>query len=108
MSCTIYISVLAGEFFKEINPNNPLGYAGILAKQFQRLLGQIWVKGDPIINPIAIKHLLYEKTKAFSGYGQQDAHEFMNYFMDGIHEVMQGNQYLGFVFGSDLRVLSTS
>ena len=78
---------LAGDFFKEINPNNPLGYTGLLAKQFQRILERIWVKGDKIINPSMIKYLLYEKTKAFSGYGQQDAQEFMNYFLDGLHEV---------------------
>ena len=28
-----------------------------------------------------------KKNQAFSGYGQQDAHEFMSYLLDGLHEV---------------------
>ncbi|KAI6654147.1 dnaJ-like protein subfamily C member 5-like isoform X1 [Oopsacas minuta] len=75
-----------GGFFKHINSTNPLGYQGMLAKHYQKLMEKIWIQGHKAINPQSIKSLVSQKNQAFGGYGQQDAQEFMNYLLDGLHE----------------------
>ena len=59
----------------------------MLAKHYHKLIEKIWINGEKVINPLSIKQLVSRKNQAFSGYGQQDAHEFMSYLLDGLHEV---------------------
>lgn len=45
-----------------------------------------WLEDNNVIVPQSLKRAMGKKNDAFSGYNQQDSHEFIIYFLDGIHE----------------------
>ena len=38
------------------------------------------------VSPADVKDVVGGINKRFRGYGQQDAHEFLRFLMDGLHE----------------------
>lgn len=71
---------------EDINEDNPLGLGGNLAKAYHSLLVDIWIGKDARTAPYDLKRVLGKKIARFSGYGQQDACELLNYLLDLIHE----------------------
>ncbi|KAF2763298.1 UCH-domain-containing protein [Pseudovirgaria hyperparasitica] len=65
---------LQGQYKQEINPDNPLGHAGQLAKS------------GSTFTPRDFKHTLGRLSGTFSGYQQQDSQEFLSFLVDGLHE----------------------
>lgn len=75
------------EYKRELNPNNPLGHGGSIAKAYAGLLGALY--DDSALSSFAPKNFKYALGKAqplFSGYGQQDSQEFLSFLVDGLHE----------------------
>ena len=70
----------------DINGDNPLGLGGRLAHAYHSLLEDIWLGGNSKTAPHDLKRVLGKKIARFSGYGQQDACELLNYLLDLIHE----------------------
>ena len=60
---------LAGHHLKEINPVNPLGLKGKLAKAFGKLLEQMWKGSSSKTEPYDLKRTLGSRVSRFSGYG---------------------------------------
>ena len=54
---------------KEINPVNPLGLKGKLAKAFGKLLEQMWKGSSSKTEPCDLKRTLGSRVSRFSGYG---------------------------------------
>ena len=71
---------------QDINEDNPLGLGGNLAKAYHSLLQDLWQGKDSRTAPYDLKRVLGKKIARFSGYGQQDACELLNYLLDLIHE----------------------
>lgn len=70
---------------------NTLNYAckGRLIFQYFALLNQaLCHSANPpaSINPIGIKEAIQKFCKTFAGYQQQDAQEFLSFFLDALHE----------------------
>ena len=63
-----------------------MGLGGNLAKAYHQLLEDIWIDSDRVTAPYDLKRVLGKKIARFSGYGQQDACELLNYLLDLIHE----------------------
>ena len=70
----------------DINTDNPLGLEGRLATAFSELLAEMWLQKSGRTAPHNLKRVLGKRVARFSGYGQQDACELLNYLLDLIHE----------------------
>ena len=71
---------------QDINKDNPLGLEGRLAAGFQDLLADLWISKETKTAPHQLKKVLGKKIARFSGYGQQDSCELINYLLDLLHE----------------------
>jgi ubiquitin carboxyl-terminal hydrolase 4/11/15 len=71
---------------KEFNTDNPLGMKGKLAKAFGSLIEEMWKAKSNRTAPYDLKRTLGSRVSRFSGYGQQDSAELINYLLDLIHE----------------------
>lgn len=70
-----------------MNPGNPLGYGGSIAKVYASLLASIYnVDATSSFAPKNFKMALGKAQPLFSGYGQQDSQEFLSFLVDGLHE----------------------
>ena len=77
---------LSGKYKKNINKKNKLGLKGKLADAWNELLNNYWNSKTNAGNPSSIKNLVAKKVKKFSGFKQQDSHEFMTEFLSLLNE----------------------
>ncbi|KAJ2515348.1 hypothetical protein GGI11_003788 [Coemansia sp. RSA 2049] len=77
---------VSGAYTREVNRDNPLGIKGALASSYGRLAKAMWDVGHGSFAPRVFKQMFGQWAPAFRGYNQQDAHEFLNFFLDGMHE----------------------
>ncbi|KAI0666784.1 cysteine proteinase [Trametes maxima] len=75
-------------FQEELNPDNPLGMHGAVAKSFASLVSRIWDHESPMSSytPREFKQTLQRFAPQFSGYQQHDSQEFVAFLLDGLHE----------------------
>lgn len=71
---------------RDINTDNPLGLGGRLAQAYAGLVQDLWIGKDSKTAPYDLKRVLGKRVARFSGYGQQDACELLNFVLDLIHE----------------------
>ena len=71
---------------KNINQDNPLGYKGILAKSYSNLIHHLWYGVSNVYDPTIFLQIIGHLNEMFSGKNQQDAQEFLNFLIDGLHE----------------------
>ena len=57
-----------------------------VAKELAFLIKVLWSGQYRSVSPIDFKAAISRFATQFAGYKQQDAHEFLMFFMDGIHE----------------------
>ena len=77
---------LRKNFEAKINSSNPLGYKGVLCKSYGNLLHHLWFGTSPVYSPDVFLSIISDVNETFSGRHQQDAHEFLNFLIDGLHE----------------------
>jgi len=77
---------LSKKFKKDINKSNKEGTKGNLAKEWYKLLKEYWKSKKSKGNPSELKKIIGNKVKIFNEYNQQDANEFMIYFLDLMNE----------------------
>ncbi|KAF2277911.1 cysteine proteinase [Westerdykella ornata] len=78
---------LMQKYKDDLNPDNPLGHGGSIARSYATLLESVYnVDGNSSFSPKAFKHALGRAQPLFSGYGQQDSQEFLSFLVDGLHE----------------------
>ncbi|KAF1765351.1 hypothetical protein GCK72_005303 [Caenorhabditis remanei] len=77
---------LRDHYQSEINESNPLGSEGRLARAFADFMHQMWSGRHKAIEPIQIKNIVAEKASQFANFAQHDAHEFLSFLLDGLHE----------------------
>ncbi|XP_021892460.1 ubiquitin carboxyl-terminal hydrolase 8-like isoform X2 [Carica papaya] len=80
------VDFFLGDYWKEINYENPLGVNGKLALSFGELLRKLWVPGAVPVAPGKFKLKLSKFAPQFSGYNQHDSQEFLAFLLDGLHE----------------------
>lgn len=66
--------------------SSPLSMNGRLAREFGRLLAQMWSNTQTSCAPHELKSLIGQKRAEFTGYQQQDAQELLTFMLDGLHE----------------------
>ena len=77
---------LAGEFNKEINVNNKLGSRGLVVREWFRLMYALWSQQFTCVAPQPFKSVVGRLQRAYLGTQQQDAHEFLVFLLDSLHE----------------------
>ena len=73
-------------YHEDINTDNPLGLNGRLANAYCSLLSDMWIDGSGRTAPTQLKSVLGKRVARFSGYGQQDSCELLNWLIDLLHE----------------------
>ncbi|CAF0891879.1 unnamed protein product [Brachionus calyciflorus] len=77
---------LSGQFTKDLNRKNILGFKGEIADEFSVIVKSIWSGHCKIISPKRFKYLIGEFNQQFISNEQQDAQEFLLFLLDGLHE----------------------
>ncbi|PAV89138.1 hypothetical protein WR25_14151 [Diploscapter pachys] len=77
---------LERHYQNDINIENPLGFKGRLAEAFAEFMREMWNQRNRAIEPAKIKELVAEKANQFANFSQHDAHEFLSFLLDGLHE----------------------
>ncbi|CAF0780734.1 unnamed protein product [Rotaria sordida] len=77
---------LKGDFFKEINTKNKFGSGGLVVKEWFKLMYMLWCQQYSYIAPQPFKYIVGTLQHAYLGTQQQDAHEFLVFLLDSLHE----------------------
>jgi ubiquitin C-terminal hydrolase len=78
---------VSGAYENDINRTNVLGTGGKLVTEFANLVNKFWTDvSDRAVAPRELKSVIGHHAPMFMGYSQQDAQEFLTFFLDGLHE----------------------
>ena len=78
---------LSNAYKKELNPSNPLGHNGEVARVYASLLKELYSEAPSTsFSPRNFKTTIGKYGPSFSGYGQQDSQEFLLFLLDGLQE----------------------
>ncbi len=84
---TLLLTRLDDRYKADLNPNNPIGFGGEVARAYATLLSQIYSDtSSGTFSPTQFKRLIARYAPSFSGYGQQDSQEFLLFLLDGLQE----------------------
>lgn len=91
LQCLVHIPEIveyfvSGEYQKDINTNNPIGYGGTVAKAFANLISALYTEYDSAYRPSHFKMTMGRFNRSFAGYQQQDSQEFTAFLLDALHE----------------------
>lgn len=91
LQCVAHITPLASyllsnKFESHINKDNFDGTNGVLVRELSSLLKSLWFENKSSIAPFQFKKSLGRLNPDFAGSIQHDAHEFMGYLLDKVHE----------------------
>lgn len=80
-----------GSYKKHVNKDNPLGSRGVLAEAFATVIHHLWSGQYSFISPVTFKDVAGRLNETFHSTGQQDAQEFLEFLLDGLHEDLNPN-----------------
>lgn len=66
--------------------SSPLSTQGRIAREFSKLLRDMWSNEKKSVAPATLKKLVGQKRPEFAGYQQHDAQELLCYLLDALHE----------------------
>ncbi|XP_030848149.1 ubiquitin carboxyl-terminal hydrolase 32 isoform X3 [Strongylocentrotus purpuratus] len=73
-------------YLYELNPTNPLGMKGHLAKRYGDLCNDLWSGTARSIAPLKLRWTIAKYAPRFSGFQQHDSQELLAFLLDGLHE----------------------
>ncbi len=88
LTCYYYVKIttIINTIIISIYLLNYLFAEGKIAEAWAELMEDMWLGNHNHTSPHNLKNNVAKIAKQFSGYGQQDSQEFMNFLLDGIHE----------------------
>jgi ubiquitin C-terminal hydrolase len=78
--------MLSGEYKADLNTGGRDGTCGRLAEKYEQLLRDLWFADSSSVSPSGIKSEMGGKDAIYRGLNQQDAHEFLERFLDWLQE----------------------
>lgn len=85
---------LSGEFSRDINVNNKLGSRGAVVREWFRLNYALWSQQYSCLSPQPFKITVGNIQRVYLGSQQQDAHEFLVFLLDALHEDLNQVSFL--------------
>nr|XP_029727906.1 ubiquitin carboxyl-terminal hydrolase 32 isoform X3 [Aedes albopictus] len=70
----------------ELNMANKLGTKGQLAMRYAELLREVWTASQRSIAPLKLRFCVTKHAPQFSGGGQHDSQELLDWLLDALHE----------------------
>ncbi|CAF3819843.1 unnamed protein product [Rotaria sp. Silwood1] len=83
--------ILENDVTNILNITNDLGTHGKLAEAYADLIKDMWSGKQTSAEGSAVKQYVSELSPRFSGFNQQDSHEFLNILLDALHEDLKQN-----------------
>ncbi|CAF1043767.1 unnamed protein product [Rotaria sordida] len=77
---------LSNGWQKQINDKNLLGTQGQVAKVYGELMSDMWLANKNSIILQQLERSMANFAEIFTGFAQQDTHEFMHFLLDALHE----------------------
>ena len=77
---------LSGEYKKDLNRKNPIGFGGKVAIAYGKLVEQYFSDSYSVVGPTDFKAVMGNAFPSFQGFAQQDTHEFFGFLIDALHE----------------------
>ena len=77
---------LSGSYKGEVNPNNPLGTHGLVAKEYAFLVNCMWGGEIRHFSPKDWKVAIGKFRPQFLDFTQKDSQEFTSFMLDALHE----------------------
>lgn len=77
---------LSADFMKDINTKNKFGSGGLVVKEWFKLNYLLWCQQYSSVAPQPFKYVVGTLQNAYLGTQQQDAHEFLIFLLDALHE----------------------
>lgn len=97
LQCLSHTRPLANYFLSrdwqdDVNPGNKLGHGGALARAFGDVISRLWLRDKPVQKPEAFLQTVFSCAGGsdFGDGNQHDAHEFLSFLLDGLHEDLNG------------------
>ncbi|XP_072043615.1 ubiquitin carboxyl-terminal hydrolase 32-like isoform X1 [Amphiura filiformis] len=81
---TLYFKM--DSYLFELNPTNPLGMKGHIAKRYGELIKDLWAGNAKSIAPLKLRWTIAKYASQFNGFQQQDSQELLAFLLDGLHE----------------------
>ena len=81
----------SGKFKDNINPNNPIGYKGIIAVKFANLLRDMSSDDNSVVAPNDLRNAIGKFRPEFASGNQEDAQELLVFVLDALHEDLNDN-----------------
>jgi ubiquitin C-terminal hydrolase len=82
---------ISSDWQQDLNISNQLGARGEVAQAFSALACEVWRGIRANISPYSLKEAICGFSHRFFGYDQHDAHEFLTFLLDGLHEDLNRN-----------------
>jgi ubiquitin carboxyl-terminal hydrolase 4/11/15 len=74
-------------YLSELNPDNPLGTGGVVARAYADLIKNLFAASSYIAYaPRRFKRSICSHAHQFAEYAQQDSQELLAFLLDGLHE----------------------
>ncbi|XP_042222314.1 ubiquitin carboxyl-terminal hydrolase 32-like isoform X6 [Homarus americanus] len=70
----------------ELNPDNPCGMKGHMARQYGNLMQELWGGGARTVAPLKLRWTIGKYSGNFTGFQQHDSQELLAFLLDGLHE----------------------
>ena len=70
----------------ELNTTNKFGTKGALAVKYSELLKDVWTASTRSIAPLKLRYCVTKHAPQFSGGGQHDSQELLDWLLDSLHE----------------------
>jgi len=77
---------LSGDFSKSINRQNKFGSGGAVVNEWFKLMIMLSTRQYSYVVPYPFKYTVGKLQQAYLGTQQQDAHEFLIFLLDALHE----------------------